>query len=90
MGRRHLERLVDDSSGPFDKFMALKPCTTSDRNLDGGIADGRADRGSSGTFAKSSEMFAYGLDERLPVPAFYEGLEHIYRLTIELRGARGR
>ena len=39
---------------------------------------------SSGLFSKSSEMFAHGLNERLPVRAFYEGLDHIHRLAVEL------
>ena len=42
---------------------------------------------SSGLFTKESEMFAHGLNERLPVKAFYEGLEHIYQLAVELGGA---
>lgn len=33
---------------------------------------------------KPSEMYAHGLNERLPVAAFYEGLDHIYRLAVEL------
>jgi len=41
---------------------------------------------SSGLFAKPSEMFAHGLNERLPVAAFYQGLDHIYRLAVELGG----
>jgi len=43
---------------------------------------------SSGLFTKPSEMFAHGLDERLPVAAFHEGLDHIYRLAVDLGGAR--
>ena len=36
-------------------------------------------------------MYAHGLSERLPVNAFYEGLEHIYALAVELGGVtRGR
>lgn len=46
---------------------------------------------SSGLFSKASEMYAHGLNERLPVTAFYEGLEHIYQLAVELGGVkRGR
>jgi carboxypeptidase PM20D1 len=44
--------------------------------------------GSSGLFTKESELFAHGLNERVPAHAFYEGLEHIYQLAIELGGAR--
>jgi len=43
---------------------------------------------SSGLFAKPSEMYAHGLNERLPVTSFYEGLDHNYRLAVELGGAR--
>lgn len=41
---------------------------------------------SSGLFTKPSEMFAHGLNERLPVVAFYQGLDHLYRLAVELGG----
>jgi acetylornithine deacetylase/succinyl-diaminopimelate desuccinylase-like protein len=43
---------------------------------------------SSGLFAKPAEMYSHGLNERLPVRSFYEGLEHIYRLAVELGEAR--
>jgi len=42
---------------------------------------------SSGLFAKPSEMYAHGLNERLPVQSFYEGLDHVFRLAVELGGA---
>jgi carboxypeptidase PM20D1 len=32
-------------------------------------------------------MYAHGLNERLPVKSFYEGLDHIYRLAVDLGGA---
>lgn len=63
--------------------------------LESGGTDGKVYRiagiptfASSGQFTKSSEMFAHGLNERLPVAAFNEGLDHIYRLAVELGGAR--
>lgn len=63
--------------------------------LESGGTDGKVYRSagiptfaSSGVFAKPSEMFAHGLDERLPVEAFYRGLEHVHRLAVELGGAR--
>lgn len=63
--------------------------------LESGATDGKWYRsagiptyGSSGLFTKESETFAHGLNERLPVRAFYEGLEHIYRLATELGGAK--
>lgn len=40
----------------------------------------------SGTFAKPDERFEHGLDERLPVKSFYEGVNHIHDLAVELGG----
>lgn len=63
--------------------------------LESGGTDGKVYRiagiptfASSGLFTKPSEMFAHGLNERLPVVAFYQGLDHIYRLAVDLGGAR--
>jgi carboxypeptidase PM20D1 len=63
--------------------------------LESGGTDGKVYRtagiptfASSGLFAKPSEMFAHGLNERLPVKSFYEGLDHIYRLAVELGQAQ--
>ena len=63
--------------------------------LESGGTDGKVYRiagiptfASSGLFTKPSEMFAHGLNERLPVNAFYQGLDHIYRLAVDLGGAR--
>jgi carboxypeptidase PM20D1 len=66
--------------------------------LESGGTDGKVYRAvgiptfaSSGLFSKPSEMYAHGLNERVPVKAFYEGLDHIYQLAVELGGAkRGR
>ena len=62
--------------------------------LESGGTDGKVYRAagiptfaSSGLFYKPSEMFAHGLNERLPVTAFYRGLEHIHRLAVDLGGA---
>lgn len=59
--------------------------------LESGATDGKVYRtagiptfASSGLFAKPSEMFAHGLNERLPVRAFYEGLDHIHDLAVKL------
>jgi len=41
---------------------------------------------SSGVFIKPDEMFAHGLDERIPVKSFYDGLEHVYDLARVLGG----
>lgn len=43
---------------------------------------------SSGIFIKPNEMFAHGLNERVPVKSFYDGLEHIHDLAVELGEAR--
>jgi carboxypeptidase PM20D1 len=63
--------------------------------LESGGTDGRVYRiagmptfATSGLFTKPSEMFAHGLNERLPVTAFYQGLDHLYRLAADLGGAR--
>ena len=42
---------------------------------------------SSGIFIKPDEMFAHGLNERVPVASFYQGIEHIYDLAVDLGGA---
>ena len=43
---------------------------------------------SSGVFIKPNEMFAHGLDERIPVKGFYDGLDHIYDLAVDLGEVR--
>ena len=43
---------------------------------------------SSGIFIKPDEMFAHGLNERIPVASFYAGIEHIYELAVALGNAR--
>ncbi|PSJ41809.1 M20/M25/M40 family metallo-hydrolase [Allosphingosinicella deserti] len=44
--------------------------------------------GSSAIFIKPEEMFAHGLNERIPVKSFYESVDHIYGLAVTLGGAR--
>ena len=39
-------------------------------------------------FIKDSDAFAHGLNERVPVQGFYDGLEHWYVLVKELAGPR--
>ncbi len=63
--------------------------------LESGGTDGKVYRiagiptfASSGMFSKPSEMFAHGLNERLPVVSFYQGLDHVYGLAVELGGVR--
>lgn len=65
--------------------------------LESGGTDGKVYRkagiptfASSGVFMKPEEMYAHGLNERIPVKSFYEGLDHIYRLAAEFGGARKR
>lgn len=41
---------------------------------------------SSGIFMRDSDMFFHGLNERIPVAAFYEALEHIHDLATDLGG----
>jgi len=40
------------------------------------------------TFTKKSDVFAHGLDERMPVKSFYDGLEHWHVLLTEVAGPR--
>ncbi len=63
--------------------------------LESGGTDGKVYRtagiptfASSGLFSKPSQMFAHGLNERLPVQSFYQGLDHIYALAVDLGGAK--
>ncbi|MDP8995013.1 MAG: peptidase dimerization domain-containing protein, partial [Pseudomonadota bacterium] len=41
---------------------------------------------SSGIFMRSSDMFFHGLNERIPVRSFYEAVEHVHDLAVELGG----
>jgi acetylornithine deacetylase/succinyl-diaminopimelate desuccinylase-like protein len=42
----------------------------------------------SGIFMKDSDVFFHGLNERIPVKSFYEGLEHIHDLAVDLGGVK--
>ena len=42
--------------------------------------------GVSGMFIKDSDSFAHGLNERIPVQGYYDGLDHWYGLVKELAG----
>jgi len=44
--------------------------------------------GVGGMFIKDSDAFAHGLDERVPVQGFYDGLEHWYVLAKEVAGKK--
>jgi acetylornithine deacetylase/succinyl-diaminopimelate desuccinylase-like protein len=39
---------------------------------------------SSGIFFKASDMFAHGLNERVPVASFYQAIDHIHDLAVVL------
>lgn len=63
--------------------------------LESGGTDGKVYRtagiptyASSGLFSKPSEMLAHGLNERLPVASFYEGLDQVFQLAVDLGGAQ--
>jgi len=43
---------------------------------------------SSGVFIKPDEIFAHGLNERIPVSSFYEAVDHIYQLAVALGRTR--
>ncbi len=43
---------------------------------------------SSGIFINPGEMFAHGLNERIPVASFYAAIEHIHDLALTLGDAR--
>ncbi|HVJ27417.1 MAG TPA: peptidase dimerization domain-containing protein, partial [Vicinamibacterales bacterium] len=45
---------------------------------------------SSGIFMKNSDMFAHGLNERIPVKSFYQAVDHIHELAVTLGGSAGR
>jgi hypothetical protein len=39
---------------------------------------------SPGLFLKASDMFAHGLNERVPVSSFYRAIDHIHDLAVTL------
>lgn len=45
---------------------------------------------SSGIFMKASDMFAHGLNERIPVASFYQAVDHIHDLAVVLGGSVAR
>jgi len=61
--------------------------------LESGGTDGKVYRAAgiptfatSGIFMRQDEMFAHGLDERVPVKSFYQAVDHVYRLAKDLGG----
>jgi acetylornithine deacetylase/succinyl-diaminopimelate desuccinylase-like protein len=43
---------------------------------------------SSGIFRRNSDNFEHGLNERIPIKSFFESIDHIYSLAVELGGAK--
>ena len=41
---------------------------------------------SSGIFMRESDMFFHGLNERIPVASFYQAIDHIHDLAVDLGG----
>jgi acetylornithine deacetylase/succinyl-diaminopimelate desuccinylase-like protein len=41
---------------------------------------------SSGIFIRNEEMFAHGLNERIPVASFYQAIDHVHDLALDLGG----
>ena len=41
---------------------------------------------SSGIFIRNEEMFAHGLNERIPVASFYQAVDHVHDLAVDLGG----
>ncbi|HVQ06993.1 MAG TPA: M20/M25/M40 family metallo-hydrolase [Allosphingosinicella sp.] len=63
--------------------------------LESGGTDGLIYRGagiptwaSSGVFIRPDEMFAHGLNERIPAASFYAAIDHIHDLALALGGGR--
>ncbi len=86
--RPDIERAIAGSIHKRYSGVALSPY------LESGGTDGLVYRSagiptwaSSGVFIKPDEMFAHGLDERIPVKSFYDGIEHIHDLALTLGGA---
>jgi acetylornithine deacetylase/succinyl-diaminopimelate desuccinylase-like protein len=85
--RPDVERAIAQSIHKRYPGVALSPY------LESGGTDGKVYRpagiptwASSGVFIKPDEMFAHGLDERIPAKSFYDGIEHIYDLARTLGG----
>ena len=86
--RPEIERAITQSIHKRYPKVAVSPY------LESGGTDGMVYRtvgiptwASSGVFIKPDEMFAHGLDERIPIKSFYDGLEHVYDLARALGGA---
>jgi acetylornithine deacetylase/succinyl-diaminopimelate desuccinylase-like protein len=83
--RPDIERAISNSIQKRQPGVPLSPY------LESGGTDGMVYRtlgiptwASSGIFIKPDEMYAHGLDERVPVKSFYDGIEHIHDLAVAL------
>ena len=83
--RPDIERAISKSIQKRQPGVPLSPY------LESGGTDGMIYRtvgiptwASSGIFIKPEEMYAHGLDERVPVKRFYDGIEHIHDLAVAL------
>ncbi|HEX6409752.1 MAG TPA: M20/M25/M40 family metallo-hydrolase, partial [Sphingomicrobium sp.] len=83
--RPDIERAISKSIQKRQPGVPLSPY------LESGGTDGMIYRtvgiptwASSGIFIKPDEMYAHGLDERVPVKSFYDGIEHIHDLAVAL------
>ena len=83
--RPDIERAISKSIQKRQPGVPLSPY------LESGGTDGMVYRtagiptwASSGIFIKPDEMYAHGLDERIPVKSFYDGIEHIHDLAVAL------
>ena len=83
--RPDIERVIAQSIQKRQPGVGLSPY------LESGGTDGMIYRtagiptwASSGIFIKPDEMFAHGLDERVPVKSFYDGIERIHDLAVAL------
>ncbi|MFC4348988.1 M20/M25/M40 family metallo-hydrolase [Kordiimonas lipolytica] len=86
--------LREDVLGPLTKAVhTLHPGVEIVPYMESGGTDGMHFRaagmdsyGVSGIYMKGSDMYAHGLNERVPVKAFYESLEHWHILLTEIAG----
>ena len=86
--RPDIERAITQSIHKRYPGVAVSPY------LESGGTDGMVYRAAgiptwatSGVFIKPNEMFAHGLDERIPTKSFYDGIDHIHDLALSLGGS---
>ena len=85
--RPDVERAITQSIHRTYPGVAVTPYLEIGRHRRHGLSHRRhSDLGHVGVFIKPNEMFAHGLDERIPAKSFYDGLEHIHDLALTLGG----